>query len=390
MNEINLERIRASYPITKKAVYMNHAAISPCPQYVKEAIYKHVENWETMNPEFMSLVPYGGEGAGQGETSAVKQSFAKLLNAKPQEIALVPNTNIGLNTVIHALDIPPGKNVVMADAAIEHPTLLPRVLANKGIKTEFVARKNGQIKPEDVQSKINKNTKLVFLGHVEYSQGTRNDIKTIGEIAHRHGAYVLVNAFQSVGAMQVDTKKLDVDFLSTGTYKWILGIKGTGFLYIKEELITKFEPGLFGWANGPYYDSWTKSGRGWIRDLHNSASRYETGSSCILGFEAARAAIDFLLNVGMDTVEKRILMLTDHLIDRLKELGIEIHSPLDSSSRSGIVTFGYPNATEVVKKLRAKGFWIAGGFHYLDGIRVSPHYYNTEEEIDNFVRELRG
>ena len=93
MNEVNIEKLRENFPIVKRAVYMNHGAISPCTRYVRDAIHKHVENWTNMDPEFMSLVPFGGEGPGQGYTSDVKEAFARLIRCKPGEIALVPNTN---------------------------------------------------------------------------------------------------------------------------------------------------------------------------------------------------------------------------------------------------------------------------------------------------------
>jgi cysteine desulfurase/selenocysteine lyase len=211
----------------------------------------------------------------------------------------------------------------------------------------------------------------------------------MAEIAHKHGGYLLVDGFQTVGALNVDVEKLDIDFMSTGTYKWMLAIKGTGFLYIKEDLIPKLRPALFGWANGPYYDSYRKAGEGWIQGLHASASRFETGSSSIIGFVAAKAAIDFLLNIGMGNVEKRLMTITGYLIDKLQKLGIEIHSPLQPDLRSGNVTFKFRNASEVAQKIRKNGYWIAGGFHYLDGIRASPHFYNTETEVDRLIAELK-
>jgi len=390
VNEINVEKLRESFPIVKKAVYMNHGAISPCTRYVRDAVYRHVDNWTNMDPEFMSLVPYGGEGPGQGFTSEVKEAFARLVGCKATEVALVPNTNIGLNTVVHALRIPSGKNVVMADAAIEHPTYLPAFLQERGVEMRFVERRNGKINPEDVEKKCDKNTSLVFMCHAEYSQGARNDVRTMAEIAHKHGGYLLVDAFQTVGALNIDLRRLGVDFLSTGTYKWMLGIKGTGFLYVRENLLKELRPALFGWANGPYYDSYTKAGTGWIRGLHDSASRFEVGSLSIIGFVAAKAAIDFLLQVGMDKVESRLMTVTGYLIEKLRALGIQFHSPLDPESRSGNVTFGFKNASEVVQKVRKKGYWISGGFHYLDGIRVSPHFYNTEDEVDKLVNELKS
>ena len=335
MNESELTKLRENFPIVNKIIYMNHGAISPCPKYVRDVIYKHVESWTNMDPEFMAMVPFGGEGPGQGETSAVKEAFAKLINCKAKEVALVPNTNIGLNTIIHSLRIPKGKNVIMPDPAIEHPTYLPAILSENGVEMRYVQKRNGKFYPEDVEKRADNNTALIFMCHAEYSQGARNDVKAMVEIAHKHGGYLLVDAFQTVGALDVDVKELDVDFLSTGTYKWMLGIKGTGFLYIKEDLIPKLRPALFGWANGPYYDSYTNAGQGWIKGLHASASRFETGSYSIIGFVAAKAAIDFLLGIGMDNVEKRLMTITGYLIDKLQKLGIEIHSPLEPNSRSG-------------------------------------------------------
>jgi len=129
----------------------------------------------------------------------------------------------------------------------------------------YVERRNGRISTDDVERKCDHNTALIFMSHVEYSQGARNDVKTMADIAHEHRGYMLVDAFQSVGALDVDVGRLGVDFLSTGSYKWMLGIKGTGFLYIRETPIPELRPALFGWANGPYYDSYTKASRGWIK-----------------------------------------------------------------------------------------------------------------------------
>lgn len=109
----------------------------------------------------------------------------------------------------------------------------------------------------------------------------------------------------------------------------------------------------------------------------------------IIGFVAAKAAIDFLLNIGPDIIERRLMSITDYLIEKLAGLGIQFHSPLDAQSRSGNVTFKFKNASHVVQRLRKKGYWMSGGFHYLDGIRVSPHFYNTEEEVDKLVSALK-
>ncbi len=369
---------------------MNHAAVSPCPNYVRNAILKHLEDWSNMTPAFVSLTPFGGEGPGQGNTSGVKESFATLVHCDPREIALVPNTHLGLSTAVLALAIKKGKNVILGDPVVEHPNYLAQYLEGQGIEVRFVKRRDQRIQTEDVERLIDDNTALVFLSYVEYSQGAKNDIRAISELAHRHGAFTLVDAFQAIGALDVDLKELDVDLMATGTYKWIMGIKGTGFLYVRNSLIPEMKPVIFGWANGPYYDSYTKAENGWLNGLHLSASRLEAGSMSIIGFTAAKAAIDYLLAIGMARVEKGVLEIRDYLVARLSDANFNFNTPLKGdSSRSGIVNVKAKNAAEVVQKLRKKGIWISGGFQYLDGVRISPHFYNQPEEVDKLVDELK-
>lgn len=225
----------------------------------------------------------------------------------------------------------------------------------------------------------------VVISHVKYANGFKFDLGAVSEIAHRHGAHLIVDAIQSLGAMPVDVKHDDVDFLSAGCYKWMLGPLGIGYLYVRQEFIEKFEPPFIGWGSVKpevfeTIDAWE------IRHLNLSetASRFEVGTPSRVSVCGAVAALNLLLNTGIGNIEKCVLRLTDHLIERLMEKGLRLQTSLEPECRSGIVNFLIDNPQERTNKLAEKGIIVSAMSH---GIRVSPHFYNTEEEIDKLVEE---
>ena len=187
--------------------------------------------------------------------------------------------------------------------------------------------------------------------------------------------------------MPIDVKRDDVDFLTAGCYKWLLSPLGAGYLYVKRELINKLEPTFVGWASVDQkifetVDFWDI----WHLKLSNTASRFEIGSPNFPSLVGARESMKLLLDYGLENVNKRIQKLTDHLIEFVKNLGLELATPEEKQFRSGIVNFKINNALKVEQKLNKKGIIFSARTH---GIRVSPHYYNTEEEIDKLMDEVK-
>jgi selenocysteine lyase/cysteine desulfurase len=187
--------------------------------------------------------------------------------------------------------------------------------------------------------------------------------------------------------MQLNVRRDDVEFLSTACYKWLLSPPGAGYLYVKKELIEKFEPPFVGWASVDQnvfetIDFWDI----WNLKLSNTASRFEIGSPSILSFLGAGESLKMLLNMGIENVERRILKLTDHLIESVKDLGFELQTPEEKQYRSGIVNFKTNKPQELAKRLREKGIIVSSRTH---GLRVSPHFYNTEEEVDKLMEEIK-
>ena len=368
----HIEEVRENFPIVKNKIFMNHAAHSPLPKPVYESMLKYLkevsEQWIT-----------------ETDLEMTKKLFAKLINAKPEEIAFVPNTSTGLNIVANMLDYGEGSNMVTTD--LEFPSVVYPWLRKKlGVRVKYVNNIDGKILHEDFESAVDDNTAVIVVSHVEYVNGFRNDLSFLSKLAHEHGAYLVVDAIQSAGAIKIDVKRDNVDFLTTACYKWLLGPSGIGFLYVKEELIEKFEPPMVGWASVEpqvfeTVDFWDI----WNLRLSKTANRFEVGSPSVISCIGAAAALKLMLGYGIEKIENRILDLTEYLIDKVKEAGWKLQTPEEKSYRSGIVNFLIDKPMERVERLAEEEIIVSAR---ANGIRVSPHFYNNKEEIDQLVIEL--
>lgn len=370
----NIERIREQFPITKHRVFLNHAAQSPLPKPVADTVHRCIDDFSNFGH---TSIEWNDGG---------KPFFAKLICAKTEEIALVENTSVGMNIAVNVLHYPQGAKVVTTD--LEYPSAVyPWLRKSLGVKVHYVKNVDGKILLEDVEKAVDDKTVAIAVSHVEYVNGFRNDLRALSEIAHKHGAYLIVDAIQSAGAIQINVKRDDVDFLTAACYKWLLSPPGAGYLYVKEELIKEFEPPFVGWASVKpqvfeTVDFWDI----WSLKLSETASRFEIGSPSYASFIGATEALKMLLNFGIENIEKRILKLTDRLIEALKNLGLKLQTPEEKPYRSGIVLSKVDKPIEVVKNLRDDGIIISAR---ANGLRVSPHFYNTEAEIDKLVENIK-
>ena len=368
-----VQRIREDFPVTKKKTFLNHAGVSPLPKPVSEAMKAYLEERSLQEESDFDL-------------DESRKLFAELVHADSSEIALVPNTSTGMNIAANILEYPSGSNVVTTD--LEFPSVvypwLRRHLRPR-VEVRYVRSIRGQLRLEDFGKKVDDRTVAVAVSHVEYSNGFRNDLKAIAEIAHRHGAVIVVDACQSAGALSIDVRRHDVDFLTTSCFKWLLGPCGAGFLYVKKDLIERSEPVFIGWAS--VKDEIFETIELWNNrelKLSETARRFETGTPSILCCVGATAATKLLLKIGMDEIESRLTGLTGFLIERLKEEGFEVQTPEAIEHRSGIVNFLVDNAQEKAEMLRKKGIIVSAR---MNGIRASPHFYNTKEELERLIEE---
>jgi selenocysteine lyase/cysteine desulfurase len=370
----SIDKIREQFPVTRNKVFLNHAAQSPLPKPVAEAVRKYVEDFSNFGDTSMEWNNGG------------KPLFAKLIGAKLEEIAFIENTSVGMNIAASVLKYPPGSKIVTTD--LEYPSVVyPWLRRSLGVKVHYVKNVDGKILLDDVEKAVDDKTVAIAVSHVEYVNGFRNNLRALSEIAHKHGAYLIVDAIQSAGAIPIDVKRDNVDFLATACYKWLLSPPGAGYLYVKEELIEKFEPPFVGWASVKpevfeTIDFWDI----WSLRLSETASRFEVGSPSFISLMGAAEALKMLLNFGIKNIEERILKLTEYAIEAIKNLALELLTPEEKKYRSGIVLFKIHKPQELVTKLRQKGIVVSARAH---GIRVSPHFYNTEDEIERLIEEVK-
>ncbi len=360
---MNVARIREDFPVTADVVYLNVANHAPPSVPVREAIRGFLADWD------------GLRRRGDERVEEAVGSFARLIGADPDEVACQPNTSAGLTAVAEAVGLERGMNVVVND--LENPANVYPWTAQRrrGVEVRVVKGVDGAVRAEDIEAAVDDDTRVVAVSHVQWMTGARSDLRRLAEVAHDHGAYLVVDGIQSAGALVVDVKRDDVDFFACGSYKWLLGPSGAGFLYVRGELVEALRPGVFGYRAVEQHSLGEPQ-------LKASAKRFELGEPSYLSFVGTKAGIDTILRLGKRRVEERVLKLSRLLLDGLLEAGVEVVSPTARELRSGIVSFRTRDTEGLYKSLRDRGFVVS---LRPARIRVSPDFYNTEEELERFI-----
>jgi selenocysteine lyase/cysteine desulfurase len=366
------EKIRKEFPVTKSYTYLANAAISPIPIPVVEATLRFYDD----------MLNHGGTlwENWMEEMEQTREVYAEFINASSDEVGFTHSTSEGMNIIAHMLS---DKGSVISNELEFPSSVLPWL--NRGSDIHFVRSKNGGILKQDIADAINSKTRTVVISHVQYSTGFRQDLVDLSELTTKCGLYLVVNPTQSLGALHFDVKDFCVDFMASNGHKWILSSFGVGTIFIKKEYledIHQFHPPFFSQFGQKQREIFDNS----KVNMSNTASRFELGSPHFSNILSLKAAIEYISKIGITQIERRILSLTSYLVEKLHELNLEIISPLKEEKwRSGIIVFKMHNVDEIVSKLEKKRVIVSarGG-----GIRVSPHLYNNEEDIDRLAQEL--
>jgi len=373
---LDIERIRSEFPITRKYAYFDNAAVGPLPTRVVETTRRvleekcegdlHWESWESTAEE-------------------TRKSIAVLIGTSDDELALVHSTSEGVSIVANGLSYEKGSNIVTCD--MEFPSnLFPwQALAKRqGLELRVIRNRDGFLRMEDFVQAIDQKTRVVAVSHVQYANGFRINLEELSKIAHENNAYLATDAVQAVGEMPVSVSELGVDFLATSGYKWLLSPISTGFLYVRRSVFEELWPTIVGYRS----DEEPMEFRFRELSLAHTARRYEAGQLNFPGFAGMKESIALLQEIGLDNIWARILSLADRLVDGLKRnANVRVRSCLEPKFRSGIVSLACQDPESVVKRLQERGLVISvrGG-----GLRISPHFYNTESEIDKLLSEFNA
>jgi len=369
--------IRADFPGAAVETYLNAAAIHPLGAFAVHAIE------QTMAFRIRGAGP-GRADFGVDKQTSLKTRFATLIGAKPTEIAFVSSTSDGENIVALGLDLPAKKgNIVLDELHFTSSLYLFKELEKKGVELRIVKHRNWAIDVKDMERVIDKNTRLVSLAMVSNVNGFMHDVTAVSKIAHAHGAYVFADIIQAVGAVPVDVRAMGIDFASTGTYKWLMGERGFGFLYVREEHQGTVLPTTrYGHRQ---VSNFNRAALTW--DPVPGAAMYESGNIPVLLAAAVSAGIDYVTALGLEKIRAHAKALTDRLQRELPPLGYASLTPADTATP--IVAFELKDAGAAAKALQAARIaaTIVGNENRL---RLSVSVFNNHEDIDRVVAALGG
>lgn len=366
------------FPITAEKTFLAHAAASPLPRRVSAAIQDYVDRAASQGQwEFLH----------SGIEKDTREYAAAILGASEDEVAFVSSTSMGLSLIASGLEWREGDNVVVADGDFPSNIYPWLNLRRRGVQTKLIPRKmDGSVTVADVKDAVDARTRLVSLSSVNFVTGFKIDIPAIGEYLQRRGVLMCVDAIQSLGAAPIDVRY--IDFLASSAHKWLLGPLGIGILYVKRERLDGLHPVLAGWKCVECSKDYLEYDLSFLE----SAQRYEPGVFGIVCVVGLHAALELLLEVGVDAIAARSASLREVLVSSIKDKGYDVIGPTFPDQSSGITSFTSDNVDVVRLRqdLDDHGF-VVSLRDSLDGrkcIRVSPHFYNTEDEIFRFIGGL--
>ena len=371
-----------AFPILRQWSFLNHAAVSPLPAVAADAFRRYAAQAESA-----AYI----EAGWYRDVEQARARAARLINASPEEIALLKNTSEGLATVAAGIDWHPGDRIVTT--AVEYPAnIYPWMdLQNRlGVELVMVAEDDmpdgSRAVPMDriLDAASHPRTRLLTLSHVQYASGQRHDLSAVGRFCRDRGILFCVDAIQSLGVLPVDVAAMNIDYLSADGHKWLLGPEGAGIFFCRRDLLPSTRPVLVGWMNVINAEDYGQ----YDFTLRNDARTFECGSWNIPGFLALGASLDLLLSTGIDAVAMRVRELTGRLVTGLRAAGHRVISPRTDNQDSGIVSFIVPrhDPKRILADLRRN--------HRIElalregRLRASPHFYNTDQQIDRLLSAL--
>ena len=372
--------VRADFPSVARETYLNSASMHPVGTFAADAV-KQLVDFRLYGP---------GEGRsdfGAAKQDELKKKFGALINASASEIAYTANTTDGENIVFMGLfsggSGRAGGNIVIDELHFTSSLYMYKELEKKGIELRIVKHKHWAIDPEDMAKAIDKNTRLVSMALVSNVNGFMHDAKAVSTIAHARGALVFADIIQAVGAVPLDVKALGIDFASAGTYKWLMGERGLGFLYVRAELQGTVLPT-------------TRYGHRQVSDFNRAqlsweplpgAARYETGGIPVMLAAMVNAGIDYVNKLGLPNIRAHAKQLTDRLQKELPPLGYKALTPMGTETPT--VAFELKDAAAATKLLQA-GHLVGTVIANENRLRLAVSVFNTHEDIDRTVAVLGG
>ena len=385
---LNIDLIRKEIPVTSRRAYFDNAGTGPPSIHVLDSIHEYMTDWRDYGENWEEWLPMIIES---------RRLFGKMIGAGLDEVASVPNVTSALTALASSMKYKPNGNIVISELNFPTNIYMWHLQKRHGRASEVrLLRKdsNGIIPLHDWEKAIDDNTSIVSVDYVSWTNGCREKVREIAKLAHEHNAFIIADSFHGLGVFPINARQDDVDALVCGMYKWMQGPHGAAFLYTRNDRLNDLDPNYIGWHGvedsvvrrlSTQQDLFGKPFNIEVVEPAKDATRFEGGSWGVISIIGAKAALEYALKHDQQERYHRVLKITDHLIEGLKKKGRKIVTPLASDRRSGIVVFEDPDPQATFNKLKSLNITVASR---VKAIRVSPHYYNTEEEIDKLLAAL--
>jgi kynureninase len=371
LGEPDWSSLRAEFPLLDRCIYLNACSLGPLPHAGREALARYAADWDREGTPvwYSTWMPL---------LARLRTRLSQLLGAPADSLALAPSVSAALTTLASCIPRDPaaGRLKVLI-GELDFPTLGHQWLSRGELDVEWVPSPDGVgIPPAAFADHLGTGVALVATTHLYYTTGYLQDVRALAEAAHKAGAFLLVDGYQTVGCVPVDVTELDVDFYVGGCLKWLSGGPGTAFAYVRPELIEKLEPRGTGWFATADPFSFSLQEVGWAPD----ARRFETGTWPVPSHYAALAALDLILDrVGVEAICCRLRSFTGRILERCESAGVRTLTPREAERRCGIVALECDRPEDVERALLADGVVVDSR---PGRVRLSPHWCLTEDELE--------
>jgi cysteine desulfurase / selenocysteine lyase len=372
---MDIQSVRELFPYIKTGrIYMNHASTGPLSLRVLEKINAALKNSsEGSIDDYFTFLRVVEE---------TKKQIADYLNTEPSRIAFGDNTTNGINLIAQGIKWKTGDKIILND--LEFPAnVYPFLnLQNYGVEVDILKSQDGIISADDIINKVKPGTRLISVSQVQFLTGYRIDLEKLGRFCRENNILLSVDAIQGLGAFPIDVVKDNVDFISSGTQKWLLGLQGLSIIYVSKKLQDILKPKYVGWLS--VEGAWDLLN--YNLELKNSADRYQTGTLNTLGIHALNASMKLFNDFGVKEVQKRVAANVLMLMKKLEHTGFNpLLKNCEQKNLSGIVSFRVDDSKTFFDKLSGMNINTALRESI---IRLSPHFYNNEEDIDKIIAAI--
>jgi kynureninase len=370
---VDWTRWRSEFPILSRKIYLNSCSLGALSRRAEASVAQFHEDWHNFGASAWYEI-WGGR------ISELRTRVARMLNAAEREIAITHSTSSALSSIASAIDYSKRNRVVVAE--LDFPTVSYQWLVRPDVEVVRVPSDDGAtVNVERFTEAIDQRTAMVATGHVFYATGAIQDVARIAQIAHAAGALCFIDGYQAVGQLPVDVRALDVDFYAGGPLKWLLGGPGLCYLYVRNELVQRLEPEITGWF--AHRDQFAFDSAHF--EFRDDARRFELGTPALHMVHCALGGQEIIDQVGIDNIRRRNSVLTERVIERAQTAGFRVRAAPSQETRSAIVMVAHPDPARAVQHLAEHEIivdWRPGH------VRISPHFYNTEAELDLAIERL--